>query len=265
MKRILAVAAFVCIMFGITAALQPHPGPTTNPEPATTQSSSSNTEVAVLHAQLETVRTYDERLLATVHWALGIVIAVVLVMAGFGWYANFRLYDRDKEALRMEVEGIVADRSKKESEVLMRKLDRYAEEARATQETFRKEINTQLGQLKRSVEQSISSAKQEAAQQVRDVRFEFADFLSDYNAAGKSYEAYVYHRSLLRLALSTGWESKASKALDRVINYLQAQQEFWYDDIAELRELATKLPQGLAPFRGALLQQLDRLRPKRGV
>lgn len=68
---------------------------------------SSNTqssgEALALRAQIEIMRQYDQRLLATVYWSLGVLATITILLIGFGWFANFRLYERDKIALRQEL------------------------------------------------------------------------------------------------------------------------------------------------------------------
>src|SRR2546430_2545662 len=56
-------------------------------------------ELVVLKAQLEQMRFYDARLLATVYWALGGLAALTVGVIGFGWFANFKVYERDKAQL----------------------------------------------------------------------------------------------------------------------------------------------------------------------
>ena len=50
---------------------------------------------------------YDQRLLSTVYWSLGGMVTVIALVAGFGWYANFRAYDRDRAAFQQELRNIV--------------------------------------------------------------------------------------------------------------------------------------------------------------
>ena len=62
-------------------------------------------QVELLKAQLEVTRTYHSSLLDTVYWALGTVFVMVTLLVGFGWFANFRVYERDKDVLRRELEA----------------------------------------------------------------------------------------------------------------------------------------------------------------
>jgi hypothetical protein len=64
-------------------------------------------DVAVLQAQLETIREYNDRLLSTVHWSLGTVAGVAVLLVGFSWFTNNRSYERDKEALNKELTGVI--------------------------------------------------------------------------------------------------------------------------------------------------------------
>ena len=56
-----------------------------------------------LRGQLAEMRDYDQRLIATVYWSLGGVFLVVVVIAGFNWFANYRIYERERESLRNEL------------------------------------------------------------------------------------------------------------------------------------------------------------------
>lgn len=65
-------------------------------------------DLAVLRAQLETMRSFTDGLLATVHWSLGAVVVVASLLVGFGWFNSARLHDRDIQAVRSEVAALVS-------------------------------------------------------------------------------------------------------------------------------------------------------------
>ncbi len=233
------------------SAAAPMPQPTPNPE------------VALLQSELATVRSYDDKLLATVHWALGIVVTVVLVMAGFGWYANFRSYDRDKLAMRTEFESEIANRWRELTERVAADLGRQASASRDARDALAKEVQNKLAEIGRSLQESVARTEKKAAQDIRDLRMQFVEFRSDDARDGKDYSAYSSHRSLLQIALEMERETPASKALDRIIKVLQSREGFFFDDIADLRRIAEKLPLGLAPYKDSLLQVLAQLKLER--
>jgi hypothetical protein len=83
----------------------------------------------ILEAQLQITKDYHSSLLDTVYWALAGVFVVVGLLLGFGWFANFRIYERDKDVLRKEL------RAQMETEVVNLKLhiDTHANEASEAQ------------------------------------------------------------------------------------------------------------------------------------
>lgn len=93
-------------------------------------------EVAVLRAQLETSERYQDRLINTVYWALGTLCAVFLALIGFGWFANFRIYDRDRAALSKELREAV------QAELL----------------DIRRELGTELQQWENDAKESVEAA-----------------------------------------------------------------------------------------------------------
>src|SRR6266566_7550202 len=68
----------------------------------------SDSVLVALRAQLELTRSFQADLLSTVYWSLGVVLVIVVLLVGFGWFANFRVYQRDLEGLKRELETFVA-------------------------------------------------------------------------------------------------------------------------------------------------------------
>lgn len=76
---------------------------------APSPSQAPTTEVQVLRAQLEDAKRFQDQILNTVYWALGTLAAVTVALTGFGWLANFRVYERDKATLERELQTATAD------------------------------------------------------------------------------------------------------------------------------------------------------------
>lgn len=66
-------------------------------------------EVKQLKTQLAVVQSYQDKFLSTVYWSLGALATIAALLVGFSWFANFRIYERDKTALRQELHSEVED------------------------------------------------------------------------------------------------------------------------------------------------------------
>jgi hypothetical protein len=64
-------------------------------------------EIALLNAQLESMREYHGALLSTVYWSLGAIGALALLLVGLSWFTNNRFYEHDKAALKQELIGLI--------------------------------------------------------------------------------------------------------------------------------------------------------------
>lgn len=59
----------------------------------------------MLEKQIATMKEYHSSLLDTVYWALGTVATVAVLLAGFGWFANFKFHESEKQRLKDELDG----------------------------------------------------------------------------------------------------------------------------------------------------------------
>ncbi|MGZ8162724.1 MAG: hypothetical protein ACXWTT_07645 [Methylobacter sp.] len=84
---------------------QPQPQEAAPLTSTNTDLSTTTLQVRLLEAQLLQSREFQAAILDTVYWALGSVFVVVGLLLGFGWLANFRVYDRDKQALQADLDA----------------------------------------------------------------------------------------------------------------------------------------------------------------
>lgn len=82
------------------------------------------------------------------------MFTVVILVAGFGWFANFRLYERDKESFRQELKSILSTELETISRSLGNDVDRRVEQVvRSRFAHFNHQIeNLQLEQLSAEAE-----------------------------------------------------------------------------------------------------------------
>lgn len=86
-------------------------------------------EVVVLRAQLELAEKYQDRIIATVYWSLGTLCAIFLALIGFGWLANFKIYDRDRAALSKEMTEAVSLQLSNSTKLMMADFEIWKQDA----------------------------------------------------------------------------------------------------------------------------------------
>lgn len=100
----------------------------------------------VLKAELETTQAFQDRFISMVQWSMGTVIAIALGLAAFSWYSNKSIYERDREALRQEV-----DRLKEEARRLVK------DEATIAAKNLQASLAAQAGELGKDLEKNIDA------------------------------------------------------------------------------------------------------------
>lgn len=185
---------------GAPAATPPHT-PTSASAPA------PNPIEIALKAQLDEMRRSEDRLLATVHWSLGIVVTLAVGLALFGWWSASRVYQRDIASLRDE---------------LKRGVDEAAGQLRADAERLllKTATNLERSDKERYVEERsrlLSEAISYVLTHVADLRLAIGDLdgsaraaIELYHAAGRGNTNYIAH-ALDKLIAA--FEAEASHAV----------------------------------------------------
>jgi hypothetical protein len=67
------------------------------------QSSMRDITIEGLRAQNELLKSFDQRLIATVYWAFGFLGTIAVALFVFGWWTNARINEREFRALSSEI------------------------------------------------------------------------------------------------------------------------------------------------------------------
>ena len=233
--------------------------PTPVPPAGSSSEPQSDSEAALLRAQLEVMRQYDERLLQTVYWALGTAFGLVLFAAGAGWYVNFRLYERDKQALRTELRSEVETRSA----TIGRSLEHGLQEARTSLDDAIKKITADLHEeASRQREQIEEAAVQAGEAAARNLQAHFKKMQREmlymrYTASRSDAqrwreqgvhdnELHEYMKSLTMatqlVEYSISWDWTVARALDDIQEALKSGARPGVVEATELSEMVAVLP-----------------------
>lgn len=100
-SRIVYVFIFSLSLLAIAAeGAKPTP-PTPSPPH---QPTSTEAELKLKEREISVMQSYHSSLLDTVYWSLGTMAAMAALLVGFGWYANFKFHESEKQRLHDDLE-----------------------------------------------------------------------------------------------------------------------------------------------------------------
>jgi hypothetical protein len=144
-------------------------------------------EARLLRAQLETMREYDQRLLATVYWALGGLFVIIGIVGGLNWFFTFRLYERDRDSLRheltMELQRVRQELVAAGQDTLKSLKDAHQEHSNKTDERVQ-------GIRKAALDADQETLKK-ARYEILLSRYDFTKFLLDFSQSQNNPRAIV--------------------------------------------------------------------------
>ncbi len=110
-----ALLALCCLAsslaLGANESVQKSRAPASSATLATTKTPDAVEEVKLkaLKDEVQTFKDFTQNILSTVYFALGTVVVIVVAMLGFSWYQNFKVYERDKEAMRQALANMISE------------------------------------------------------------------------------------------------------------------------------------------------------------
>ena len=203
-------------------------------------------ERVLLRGQLAEMHDYDQRLLATVYWSLSGVFLVVVVIAGLNWFANYRIYEREREFLREEV-NLHAKMFQSELEQRFHKL---SESVAATGQKQTDDLNRRLTV---EIKQSVKAEAQRQQSEISSLRGQLSKALYEetafrarfHESLSQAYEAFGLWLENLEHMQDVGWLWDAhhiGDVLQRLIAILKKGQPISYQFQNRLTKLLDAAP-----------------------
>lgn len=276
---LLGLAALVFGCATAVATVSPAPSAAASaPAPEQAQKESA-LHIEVLKAQVEQAKSFQDALLSTVWWSLGVVVVIAFALVSFSWWNNSRNYDRDKAAIRDEI-------SNKLASMLVEYQEKVNERLLEAEKTFSDRFNSLTDSLRNRVDEGIEKASiahaasivaletqltdfQKAnAQQLMSQRFDSLEVRHIVHQQSQSYgAALIVLSELLPLALKRGdfWVERTLGFLFRAIPPFEGKMQPPMKDrdkfIADILDALTQIPDALKPMGDALTERLKALPP----
>jgi hypothetical protein len=195
--------------------------------------------VAVQAKEIELIREFQGDLLTTVYWALGGTFALTTLLLGFGWFLNFRVYERDKNALHDELLGVLRQEQAK-----------LREELKAENEASRKSA---LEAAKSANDMAVRTLQREVSDlKLASVR-ERVERHKEKNAPGM---VITHGIDWLELALKVDALHDVSPALETLIDAIADGGKLFGSELTELTTLLSKVPEQHEVLRERLRRAL---------
>lgn len=136
----------------------------------------ANLQIEVLKAQVEVMKSYQDKFLSTVYWSLGTVAALVVFLAGFNWFTNNRNAEKEsalhKEMITTELNTIQNDLKKLISESLLDNQKSQSAHLANLKENLRQLINRDFEKKLHSINRDVITLKRKSIQESYSKAFE---------------------------------------------------------------------------------------------
>lgn len=203
--------------------------------------SAPTTELAVLRAQLETTRQFQDSFISMGQWVLASAVGVAFAIAAFSWSSNRIAYERERDFLRQEAQTMRDQIATTiENEVL------------AVAERLEKTIASKQLDIQEAVEKALKSKFSSLESKISAVNERVLDLLADSmereaieSLAKQSYAWALYkYCELLDLIVERKTDHyEAGDVLDEIRKIVELPQfEPDADSVSKLTEALKRLP-----------------------
>ena len=173
-------------------------------------------EIKLLKAELQIVEGYQDKILSTVYWSLGTLAAIAVLLVGFGWFANFRVYERDKKALSQELHtSIVGELQRVEKTV--------TDGIETAKSTLPELVKREVQQRVQTIQTKIDSALASMASDISTLKLDVAEAEHDrWVRQGVLSNALRVSTQMLQVSKGMDPDWFVSRALDQIQSDLKA-------------------------------------------
>ena len=224
-----------------------------------------STEVLILKAQLQTMQTSDQRLLTSVYWSLGIVGGVALLLVGYSWFTNMRIYERDKSALTQELEGKLESKFNILKSALESKQSELNKEILAQATTPLAKLEKQLTERTESLKQNLASHQEQVQNSLQAIN-RWADYNKE-QADANYWEIRKVpdnersrYQAMLSIAIDLNAEHQISRCLARLEKLMSEGSLPYWGYVPGILDMLDKLPPKFSTQATAIREHLKKVK-----
>lgn len=82
--------------------------------------------ISLLKVQIASMESFQDTLISTVHWSLGTIFSLALVLIGYNWFSSVRAYEKEKKTFELELKSnlkVELEKAKSEVQLMAEKLN----------------------------------------------------------------------------------------------------------------------------------------------
>lgn len=167
-KLVVSLMFIATLMLATTQATgTPMPAQSAAAPAASNTANQSFQEVAVLRAQLSEAQRFQEQILSTVYWSLSGLAGVAVLLVGFGWWTNLRVYERDKQSLERELRLELAEISRQSNDQQQKHLENGISDLK---QQITADASANEERLAVSLKASIEEQERKSSSQISQIR-----------------------------------------------------------------------------------------------
>lgn len=180
---------------------------------------------------------HNDKLLSTVYWSLGVIFTITILLIGFGWFANFKIYERDKDIIRQEITGHLKTEFLKLTEDNETRINENINKI--------KEISKSHGKdAANNIKSELMNIINNNSSDINDLMYEMYSMkASNYESREIYNNALYYYLKIIQLSIKMKYEWRVANTLDK-IKSLCMQKSFkpTAEDITDLTSMFNDLP-----------------------
>lgn len=191
----------------------------------------ANLQIEVLKAQVEVMKSYQDKFLSTVYWSLGTVAALVVFLAGINWFTNNRNLEKEaqlqKETIQNELISIRNKLNEKVDEALLESKAASNETIKLLENDLKTSILEKSENLGKSINAALINNLRPIIRDLRELKrrsieSDYEDYLNR-----KIYENAIRKTcELLDLTINDyDFQSNTSNALTKIETTLKLAQQ----------------------------------------
>ncbi len=178
-----------------------------------------STKIA-LENQIKIMKDYNDSILSTVYWSLGICLAIGILLVGYGWFVNFRIYERDKNILKQEIKNYIKIQ--------------FLE--------IQNKINEDLKTKEKIIEDNLINKIRDVNRELNIIKYELEGEKAK-KWIPKIYSNALHHYSeMLRIGIDLNNRYYIQETLDNIMEALNSKQKFDIEAMQSVLDSISNIP-----------------------